>query len=84
MRSLQKHGKCLTLPDSDVGRVAMIAERVIEITEDLGVDLELLSELSAKINELNMVIICVEEETEDHARISCNIFDPNGSNNDLQ
>ena len=61
------------MPESDVMRVAIIAERVMEMTEGYGVDLDLLRDSASCINEGKLFILIVDHEND---KISTNYYTP--------
>lgn len=74
---LEKEGKCVTIPDSSLAKVAIIAERVMELTEELGVQVELIAEMADHINEGLLLVFSTELQNDQTVKVSCNTFDPN-------
>ena len=74
---LEKEGKCVTIPHSSLAKVAIIAERVMELTEELGVQVELIAEMADQINEGLLLVFSTELQNDQTVKVSCNTFDPN-------
>ena len=74
---LEKEGKSVTLPDSHLGKIAIIAERAMELTEGLGVQVDLVSDMADQINEGLLLVFSTELQNDETVKVSCNTFDPN-------
>lgn len=57
---LLKEGRCTTMPESELASLTIIAERIMEITEGLNVDVDLLADSADCINEGKMFCLILD------------------------